>query len=149
MFCAFLWIFFFFLAKIINTGMRAKPNETALDTLLGNFPIPENCVNLTVPKTNPLIWDKIGQATRMQDNSMQKHQRLLIHSLVPVLRVVDDLLVPGKDVPETTRLRLLSPLMDSIRMLVSLFMKLCQSRREAIKGNLQAPYTKLCSVDQP
>lgn len=137
------------LAEIINSGMRAKPNDAALDKLIEKFPIPENCDNLVVPKTNPLIWDKISQPARMHDNSVQKQQRLLIHALIPVIRVVDNLLQSNAGGGKPVSGDILSPLMDTIRMLVSLFMKLCQSRRESIKGNLHAPFTKLCSVDQP
>jgi hypothetical protein len=48
----------------INGGLRARPNDSALEKIVEKYPLPENCTNMAIPKNNPLIWDKMRQSSR-------------------------------------------------------------------------------------
>lgn len=135
------------LAEIINAGLRARPNESELEKTVEKYPAPKNCENMCIPKTNPLVWDKMKGSSRNMDNSIQKHQKLLLQSLASVVQVVNTVL-PLKDT-EIKKDAVLPPLLDCIRMTSSLFMKQCLTRREVVRGDMHPPYTKLCSPDVP
>lgn len=132
-------------ADIINSGLRRRPNENVLENTVGKYPFPENCKNMSVPRVNQAVWDKVNPVIRQADNTAQKNQKLLLKGLMPIVKLIDDL---GNDVVPPCGV-ILSSLTDSCRMLSSLFVNTCQARKELIKTDLMEPYTKLCVWDQP
>ena len=69
-----------------------------------------------------------------------------MHGFAPIVQVIDDV-CSRQEVKGCNKADILSPLTDTIRIMSSLFTKVCQTRRKVIKRDLEPPYTKLCIPD--
>jgi hypothetical protein len=133
------------LAKLVNGNLRKKPKEEKVLKIAEAILKPENLPNLTVPKTNNLIWDRMRKGPRIVDAGIQKAQTLVANSLTLVVQTVNAMgsgATPGLDSH-------LEPLMNTIRLMIASFNYLTQVRKDTVRNELHDPVAKLCNWDTP
>ena len=74
---------------MVDWNCRRRPNDEAIKRMLSAYPRPGNVPNLTVPKTNPDVWEELKQGYRVADATMQRTQGLISKSLVPALNMMN------------------------------------------------------------
>ena len=144
------------LADIVNKIVRAKlPKEKLTDKLSDEaYRRPANCQNLTVPKINPEMWDKV-KAVRSADIKMQRLQTMLQKAMVPVILMYDDLrkyhghVKPSKQQVGLSRATMAKYAADTLALLANLNWELTQARKDAIKPSLNGSYKQICSDAKP
>lgn len=133
------------MATIVDGGLRRRPNDKKVLGLADKHSRPKNVPNLTVPKTNVAVWDRLRKGPRVVDAALQKVQAVLAKSMIPVLRVVEDI-GAGKVQGATT---FLEPLNDTVSLVSASFSYLNQARKEVVRNDLHDPIAKMCTWDTP
>ena len=111
------------------------------------YPPPANCKYLTLTTVNEEIWDLMSRKTRSIDLAFQRTQEPLIQGLSALIILVGNLVsaIQQGKIPETCQI--IDKVMDSIAILSHANCKLNMKRRELIKPDLNAPYTRLCKEE--
>lgn len=137
-------------ATIINAGTRSVPNESSLEKTVNDsrYRRPGNCYNLTTPKVNEFVWNKLRRESRFRDLSLQKIQSILLKGLTPSVLVVNALNGTLKNKPKLAEKDFVKFAGDTIRLISSAFVMLCHTRRELIKPDLHFNLQKLCGKNQ-
>ena len=65
------------MCDIIGDYFRGEISKETLDTYANEFPIPDNCPNLHVPRVNEPVWDNLPKPARISDLSIQAQQNEL------------------------------------------------------------------------
>lgn len=73
------------LARIVNNGLRRRPNEDAVLNLAKQYARPDNMPNLSVLKTNPVMSERMRKGAKVVDAALQKIQVVSLKSMVSVL----------------------------------------------------------------
>ena len=62
-----------------------KPlHDEKLKSLMDQYPLPNNCESLAVPKVNPEVWAKMTPPTRSKDIKSQKLENFLSKAMISV-----------------------------------------------------------------
>lgn len=134
------------LADTINQVARNKADEDKKSWIkdkIKQYPIPDNCGKLKVPRVDDLLWDQLESQTRSRDAGLQQMQLTLVTAITAVARATDDL-IKRQAFDESLESEL-TPLMDAIVLLNNVNADLSLKRRELIKPDLNTEYKKLCS----
>lgn len=100
------------MVRLIDGSLRRRPNEKKVLDLAEKHVRPQNLPNLTVPKTNAPVWERLRMGSRVVDAALQKVQAVLVKSMIPVLRVVEDI---GAGKVEGVN-KFIEPLNDTVRL---------------------------------
>ena len=76
------------LANILNGSLRRRPNDEFVAKTCAKYLVPQNLQALKVPKTNPMVWDKMRKGSKVVDANLQKIQLFLAKAVVPIVEVV-------------------------------------------------------------
>lgn len=133
------------LANVVNAGLRAKINRKEAKEMCEKHTRPENCTGLKVPKLNKELWltGALGHQTKEQDKTIQTAQKYLTYGLMPLVKLMDDLL---QDDNSTTRYELAN---ESFQMLAYAHRDMSNVRRQLIKPNIAEKYKQLCNDSTP
>lgn len=132
------------LASIIDGSLRRKPNEKKVLEMAENQARPQNLPNLTVPKTNAVVWERMRKGPRVVDAAVQKVQAILAKSMIPIFRVMEHV---GKGEGGDN---LLEPLTDAVRLSCASFNFLNQVRKDVVRNELNDPtLARLCTWETP
>ena len=139
------------LAGIVNAVFRTKMSDERSKELLSKYKIPENCDQVSTPKINVEIWNKLKPATRSLDIKFQTTAQKLNKATVPMLNACEELLELKSNPKYKGDSELQSAIrhiMDSVALLGAANVELQQGRRECIKPDLHAKFKLLCSVSE-
>ena len=130
-------------ASIFSSSLRRRPIDKALLATVDKYAHPENVPNLAVPKTNDVIWDRMRKGPQIVDAHIQKAQRCVSKTLIPLINIMNDL---GhgtlKDWPVSD---LAQPIIDALRLGCAAFSLLSQTRKEVIRNDMDYTFAKLCT----
>jgi len=133
------------LAKTVNTLFRKRLSDDTVNEKLKSIHRPANCDSLTVPRVNPLIWEKLQSDTRSGDIKVQKIEKVLFKGTIGVVEVIDTLLGQKDTLAQSLAKKLTSSLAFTSHAIYELNMK----RRELIKPDLNSQFKHLCSSHVP
>ena len=123
------------LANVVNAGLRAKINRKEAK---------EMCEKHTRPENKELwLTGALGHQTKEQDKTIQTAQKYLTYGLMPLVKLMDDLL---QDDNSTTRYELAN---ESFQMLAYAHRDMSNVRRQLIKPNIAEKYKQLCNDSTP
>ena len=135
------------LADTVNHVVRAKIDDdkkALIKDKIKQYPVPENCHKLRLPKVEDLLWDQLESHTRSRDASLQNIQQTLLTAITALVRATDDLIL-RQQTDESLESEV-TILMDSLILLGSVNVDLSIKRRELIKPDLNNEYKKLCTA---
>ena len=104
---------------------------------------PENCPSMVVPQLNPELWQTVynHKITKIRDQGLQQVQQLILQSMVPVVRIMDNL-IKGK----TDDKAVMKDLSLALKIQGFASTTLTYKRRQSIKPRLDNVYaTQLVS----
>ena len=130
-------------ASIFNASLRRKPNDKALLSTADRYPRPENVPNLTVPKTNDVVWESMRKGPQIVDASLQKVQTCLGKAIVPMITLIND--IGEGTAKEKCLADYHQQITDAIRLGSAAFSMLSQARKEVVRNDLSFPFAKLCT----
>lgn len=113
-------------------------NKDAKEKLTKEYPIPENCSLLQVPKLNPEISAAIAEGTRTRDKKVEAVQKQLGHGIAALNKGLELLLDEGKD-----RLLAITFLSDSCRILCDLHHVETEARKKFITPGLDKAFINI------
>ncbi|XP_062583550.1 uncharacterized protein LOC134245262 [Saccostrea cucullata] len=132
------------LAKILKamfTGDKTKANEEKKrEENYEKFKLPQNCEILLVPKVNKEIWRSLPASARNSDLDIQKPQKLIANAMVPIIRVVDNLIKTDPHGDNAGTNETVNRLMEAISMIAMANDDINHVRRNCIKPSLNVEY---------
>lgn len=146
------------LARIVNNIVRAKLAKDKLKDKLNDeaYRKPSNCQNLTVPKINTEMWDRIKPGVRSNDIKAQRLQQMLQKAMVPVILMYEDLRKShGKSGQGNnsqqglSRVNMAKYAADVLALLANLNWEMTQQRKDSIRVCLNGQYKQICSETKP
>ena len=137
------------LAKTLNRGMRSRIAASKIDEVADKYLRPKNCDNLSVPKVNPEIWDKMSDTAQGRDIGFQKLQAQLLKAVVIQARLMDDVLKAMKEKQHVDVAKCWKQSSHGFQMLAHTFSQMSQKRRDLIRPEVGKQYRRLCSANTP
>lgn len=128
-------------AKIVDGALRRRPGEEAVNKLLKMYPRPANVPGLSVPRTNPEVWESMHRGAAIADGAVQRIQGIMARACSASLQLVDA--VGGGDRSQVEDH--LEEISDIVRGLSASFSALSQVRKDIIRNDLGDPVAKLCT----
>ena len=132
------------LARVVNSGIRAKIDRNVAKELCEKFVRPRNCEALVVPKINKELWNTSAfkKTTKEGDKCFQTAQRYMSQGLIPLVSLMDKLL--ETDQAEEFRLA-----KESFQLLAYAHRDISNIRRQQLKGVVSDKYKQLCNDSTP
>ena len=126
------------LARVVNSGIRAKIDRNVAKELCEKFVRPRNCEALVVPKINKELWNTSAfkKTTKEGDKCFQTAQRYMSQGLIPLVSLMDKLL----ETDQSEEFRLAN---ESFRLLAH--RDISNIRRHQLKGVVSDKYKQLCN----
>ena len=84
------------LANIVGNLCRTKLAEDKLKEKLSTYVRPGNCKQLTLPRVNPEIWEKLSPNTRSADIKLQRVQNANVQAMIAITHATDTLVAATK-----------------------------------------------------
>ncbi len=100
---------------------------------------------MSVPRTNPEVWDMLNRGQQVADNGAQRVQSLMAHALSAIIEVINQI---GSGTAGLTEEHL-QTLTDANRLVTMGFSSMSQIRKELIRNALGYPLGKLCTWETP
>ena len=129
-------------ASIFSSSLRRRPNNKALLDTADKYPRPVNIPNLAVPKTNDVIWKRMGKGPQIVDAHLQKVQTCVSKTLVPMISIMNEIWEGGSNRPASDHAQKIT---DALRLGCVAFSLLSQVRKEVIRNDLNHTFAKLCT----
>ena len=136
------------LAKTLNRGMRSRIAANKIDEVADKYLRPKNCDNLSVPKVNPEIWDKMLDTAQGRDIGFQKLQAQLLKAVIIQARLMDDVLKAMKAKQQVDVAKCWKQSSHGFQMLAHTFSQMSQKRRDMIRPEVGKQYRRLFSAEQ-
>lgn len=128
------------LAGILTSLLKEKLAEEKIQSKIEKYPRPSNVEGLRTPRVNHLIWNQLPAQVRTQDSKMQRSQNALVASLVAMSRATDMVLKESKGHKE-----LVTCMTDAIALAIQGCHDMNNTRRQAMKKELNKDYAALCN----
>ena len=128
------------LAGILTSLLKEKLADEKIQTKIEKYPRPSNVEGLCTPRVNHLIWNQLPAQVRTQDSKMQRSQNALVASLVAMSRATDLVLKESKGHQE-----LVTCMTDAIALAIQGCHDMNNTRRQAMKKELNKDYAALCN----
>ncbi|XP_070182738.1 transcriptional regulator ATRX homolog [Littorina saxatilis] len=134
------------LAQIVERMKKGLLSEDKLQEKFEKYKKPGNC-DITVPRVNPEIWDKIEHEARSRDLRVQQEQKMLLKATFALAKISDDLVQSAS----TQSKAMLKTVMDAVALILKTVHELSVDRRSRIVNaqNVNKKYRKLNSNDIP
>ena len=119
---------------------------------MDQYPLPNNCESLAVPKVNPEVWEKMTPPTRSKDIKSQKLENFLSKAMISVGILTEKIVKekgnehPKEDNPkakENHSTSMAKITLDAIRFIGQAQQELHHLRRIEIKPDLNPEYRQL------
>ena len=128
------------LAGILTSLLKDKLADEKIQSKIDKYPRPSNVEGLRTPRVNHLIWNQLPAQVRTQDSKMQKSQNALVASLVAMSRATELVLKESKGNKE-----LVTCMTDAIALAIQGCHDMNNTRRQAMKKELNKDYAALCN----
>ncbi|XP_029181808.2 uncharacterized protein LOC114949617 [Acropora millepora] len=128
------------LAGILTSLLKEKLADEKIQSKIDKYPRPSNVEGLRTPRVNHLIWNQLPAQDRTQDSKMKKSQNALVASLVAMSRATELVLKESKGNKE-----LVTCMTDAIALAIQGCHDMNNTRRQAMKKELNKDYTALCN----
>lgn len=128
------------LAGILTSLLKEKLADEKIQSKIEKYPRPSNVEGLRTPRVNHLIWNQLPAQVRTQDSKMQKSQNALVASLVAMSRATELVLKESKANKE-----LVTCMTDAIALAIQGCHDMNNTRRQAMKKELNKDYAALCN----
>ena len=100
---------------------------------------------MTVPRTNPEVWDLLNRGQQVADTSVQRVQSFQAHALSAIIDIINQI---GSGTAGLTEEHLRT-LTNANRLVTMSFSTMSQIRKELIRNALGMPLAKLCTWETP
>ena len=138
------------LANIVGNLCRTKLAEDKLKEKLSAYVRPGNCEQLTLPRVNPEIWEKLSPNTRSADIKLQRVQNANVQAMIAITHATDTLVAATKSGENFSKEKLtttITTLVDGLALMANATQELNQRRREGQRTDLNVAYKGLCNND--
>ena len=136
------------IAKSIDKHLTNRLEKAKIKKLLNSLHPPENCLELKVPKTNKILYDKIPGFAKKKDKEFQKVQKDLICSLSAAAQL-KTLLIEAKESKTLINMRKCTKLTSKIlKTNIASMQNINRVRRYNVKNSLPHDMTPLCAVPE-
>ena len=129
------------LAGILASLLREKMTDETIQSKIEKYPRPSNVEALRKPRVNHLIWNQLPAQVRTQDSETQKSQNALVASVVAMSRATELALKESKGNKE-----LVTCMTDAIALAIQDYHDINNTRRQAMKKELNKDYAALCNT---
>jgi hypothetical protein len=137
------------LAKIINSSMRSKVSSSKIEEVADKHLRPKNADNLTVPKVNPEIWDRMTSTAQGRDLALQKLQANMTKAVITQAKLME-IIIKGMEDKSTIDPNLCWDLAsDGFQLMAYTFSEMSQRRRDFIRPEVGGQYRRLCGSHNP
>ena len=140
------------LATILNGSMTKPLHDEKLKSLMDQYPLPNNCESLAVPKVTPEVWAKMTPPTRSKDIKLQKVEKFLSKAMISLGILTEEIVKekgnehPKEDNPKENHSTSMAKItLDAIRFIGQAQQELHHLRRIEIKPDLNPEYRHLCT----
>ena len=132
------------LARVVNSGIRAKIDCNMAKEICEKFVCPRNCEALVVPKIKKELWNTSAftKTTKDVDKCFQTAQRNMSQGLIPLVSLMDKLL-------ETYQAEEFRLAKESFQILAYAHRDISNIRTQQLKGVVSDKYKQLCKDSTP
>lgn len=133
------------LASSLELVWNKQQSKEHIKDILDKQLIPENCTFLQIPRVNPEIFASISQQAQGHDVKLQRHEKMLVKTAVPVAQLIDKLMHIKVDQKMTEELlvSLKGSASEVFTILSYADSELLQTRRDDIAPSLAKEYKQL------
>ena len=124
---------------------RRRPSEEKVKQCTSAHPTTSNVPNMTVPRTNPEIWEMLNRGQQVVDNTVQRVQSYQAHALSAIIDIINQI---GNGTAGLTEQHLRT-LTNANRLVTMSFSTMSQIRKELVRNSLGMPLAKLCNWEVP
>ena len=133
------------LGEMMNQLLKTEMSSELTKEKEAKYLTPKNVEVASAPRVNPPVWDVMGNFTRKDDMNLQKIQRNVLKSSIPVAKVMEEL-YKNKDNPDQIDVnQLITTLSDSINFIGSANVQLVRARKNFLRKDLPKNMRGLCS----
>ena len=136
------------LAKVVDAGLCKRfLSEDKLKLLSEKYPVPANCENIRVPKTNPEVWKNLYKNQKLRDVRLQKTQKVVTQNISASVTLLD-MIRQARKTKSQLNLKLFEELVtDTVRLNSCCFSDISELRRTCMKPGLSVEYQSLGTSD--
>ena len=127
---------------------RCKLSEKTLKERLEKQQRPANCEAAKLPKVNPGIWRRLREFAKKRDLQFYKIQQALTKGILPLVRVVDQLMV-AKSLTEQECQSMKKLGLEVMSLLTHASYETNMQRRLLLKPDIGKEFSALCSSQLP
>ena len=120
--------------------LRKKLDQEEVSNLLAKYDPPENCIEISVPRVNPEIWQFLNAFKRKTDRRFANIQQAFQKSSFATLKNAGTLIKISDLSAPTSRV-------DVVALLGHAATELSVLRREQLKPSLKPEFRALCSSE--